>query len=134
MQSTKIPGSEGLWSPRVSPDGKHIVAHTNEAQPKLMLYTFAEKKWRPLPGGKSNGWEAWSHDSKYVFAYDYANHYIIRVGISNGKVETAASLEGVRWTTFRFRMNGWFDLTPDDRIMILRDTGSEDIYALKLEY
>ena len=39
------------------------------------------------------------------------------------------------WTVFHYRnVRGWFDLTPDDRIMILRDTGTEEIYALQLEY
>lgn len=40
-----VPGSEGLWSPRWSPDGSHIVAFSqsspNGAAPKMMLFTFA---------------------------------------------------------------------------------------------
>ncbi len=123
MQSQTIPGSKGLWSPRMSPDGKYIVAGTSEALPRLMLYSFADQKWQLLPGGKHNGFQAWSHDSKYVYAYDVRR-----------AIETVASLEGVSWTADRLRTNGWFDLTPDDRIMILRDTGSEEIYALELEY
>ncbi len=44
------------------------------------------------------------------------------------------SLEGIPLTAFRFNMQGWYGLTPDDQIMILRDTGTEDIYALELDY
>ena len=78
--------------------------------------------------------EAWSHDSKYVYADLYFTGKIIRVDIANGKVEIMADLKDVSWTAFFFRASGWFDLTPDDRIMILRDTGTEEIYALQLEY
>jgi hypothetical protein len=132
MKNEKIPGSAGLWSPRWSPDGKYIVALTHEWT--LMLYSFAAKSWQPLAEEGRLGWEAWSHDSKHVYAYDASRGVIVRIEIATSKLETAASLEGVPWTNFGMRTGGWFDLTPDDRIMILRDRGTEEIYKLKLEY
>ena len=66
MTSSELPANEALFSPRWSPDGNYIVAHTIDS--KLRLYTFARKQWRMLPG--SGGWEAWSHDSKFVYALD----------------------------------------------------------------
>ena len=132
MKSEMIPGSEGLWSPRWSPDGKYIVAADREW--KLMVYSFATKSWRPLAEEGRMGWEAWSHDSKFVYAYDASKGTIVRFNIANPKLEVVASLDGVPWTNFGMRTGGWFDLTPDDRIMILHDRGTEEIYKLKLEY
>jgi Tol biopolymer transport system component len=46
-QVTSLPGSEGLFSPRWSPDGRYIDASTSDAQ-KLMLFDFRTQKWREL--------------------------------------------------------------------------------------
>ena len=132
MVSTKLPGSEQLVSPRWSPDGKYIAALSWE-QDRLMLYDVAQKKWRTLlESHGSVGWPAWTHDSKFI--YVVVNNKIYRVNIATGKAETVVNLEGIHWTSFAVGVGGWFDLTPDDRIMILRDTGTEEIYALQLEY
>ena len=98
-----------------------------------MLYDVAQKKWRTLlESHGSVGWPAWTHDSKFI--YVVVNNKIYRIRISDGQPEAVVNLDGVRWTSFVFGALGWFDLTPDDRIMILRDTGTEEIYALQLEY
>ncbi len=126
MTSSELPAKEALYSPRWSPDGNFIVANTLDS--RLWLYTFAQRQWRRLPG--SGGWEASSHDSKFVYALD--GNKIIRIHISTNSLESVLDLSGVRFTSFH--LGSWFGLTPDDRIMILRDTGSEEIYALQLEY
>ena len=132
MVSTKVLGSEGLYSPRWSPDGKYIVAITITDH-QIKLYNIEKQQWRPLAGSSANSaWPAWSHDSGFV--YISSGNRISRINISSEKLETVATLEGVTWTSFALGFAGWFDLTPDDRIMILRDTGTEDIYALQLEY
>jgi len=134
MQSESVPGSGGLANPVWSPDGQHMVALTDEASSRLMLYHLADRKWRRLPGEGDFGWPTWSHDGKFVYAWDEKGNKIFRVNIGNGKAEDVASLEGVHWTALFVGIYGWFDLTPDDRIMFLRDTGSEEIYALQLDY
>lgn len=131
MVSTKVPGSEGFYSPRLSPDGKYIAALPSE-QDRLMLYDIARKQWRTLLEGTNVGWPAWSHDGKSL--YTSASNKIYRVDIATGKTETVVNLEGIQWTSFALGYLGWFALTPDERIMILRDTGTEEIYALELEY
>ncbi len=131
MQSTKVSGSDGMYSPRWSPDGRHLVAVTLPGF-DLMLYSVARKHWQPFPDAMGSPWPAWSHDSKYVYAYWYGK--IVRTNIATNTVEVAASVEGIPATNFPMRWLSWFDLTPDDRIVTLRDTGTEDIYALQLEY
>ncbi len=127
MQSAQLPGSEGLSHPVWSPDGKYLVAH-QPIEPKLALYSFVERKWRLLSEDIIVDSEAWSRDSRYVYAHAVKEGRIIRVDIENGKIETVTDLAGVSWT------QSWFGLTPEDQVMILRNTGSEEIYKFTLDY
>ncbi len=133
MQSSAVPGSESLWSPRISPDGKFIVALTNERLPRLKLYSFADRTWKLLPAGEGLSWPSWSHDSQSVFA-STTSGTIVRVRLRDKQISVVANLAKVPWTAFRFGNVGWYDLAPDDRIVLLRDIGSEEIYALELDY
>jgi Tol biopolymer transport system component len=132
--SKSIPGSSGFFSPRWSPDGRFVVALTARSQ-GLVLFDFQTGKWRVLTHSNEINFSfpSWSHDSRYVYVQG-PGEGIARVDVNSGKIESVASLKNVRTTAVRFRMLGSFSLTPDDRIMILRDTGTEDIYALDLEY
>ncbi len=47
QEVSTIPGSEGLWSPRWSPDGKKIVAMTRIGD-ALMIYETTSGKWSEL--------------------------------------------------------------------------------------
>jgi Tol biopolymer transport system component/DNA-binding winged helix-turn-helix (wHTH) protein len=129
--SKTIPKSEGYFSPRWSPDGRFIVAIDSRTS-NLMLFDFVTDKWKMLSPPGYYGLPEWSHNGRYVYASGPTG--IVRINAKTRQEETVTDLHGIRWTAFRFRMLGWFGLTPDDRIMILRDTGSEDIYALDLEY
>ncbi len=133
LQSSKVPGSEGMWSPRWSPDGSHLVALNGPSQ-KLMLFTFTGNTWQELVASTGLGWESWSHDGKFVYAQEGSS--LIRVDVSTHSREQIASLAGFRSTAYyldRFD-GGWFGLSPDDRPVTTRDTGIEGIYAFDLEY
>jgi Tol biopolymer transport system component len=138
LKSSKVPGSEGMWSSRWSPDGSHIVALSqtspNGADLKMMLFTFASNTWQELVAGAGLGWESWTHDGKFVYAQDGTS--LIRVDVSTRAREQIASLSGFRSTAYYFdRFDaGWFGLSPDDRPITTRDTGIEGIYAFDLEY
>ena len=53
-QITPVPGSKGLFSPRWSPDGRHLVALSHDSL-RLLLYDFASQQWRPLVTGTLRG-------------------------------------------------------------------------------
>jgi Tol biopolymer transport system component len=124
-----IPGSDGLFSPRWSPDGRYITAITAADQNRLMLYDFKTQKWRTLAEA-SIGYPNWSRDGRYIY-FDCdspTNPAFIRVRISDGKMEEVASLKGVRRAAGHF--GPWAGLAPDDSPLIMRDTGTQEIYAL----
>ena len=130
-QSQTIPGSQAMFSPRWSPDGRYIAAQSDD-QLKLFLYSFESARWRQMPSD-GVGWPAWSHDSRYLYAGDY-NSKIHKLRILDGHAEIAGDIAGIDTLCPALPWVGWFGLSSDDRILVLRDRGSDELYALDLEY
>ncbi len=135
-QVSTLPGSEGLFSPRWSPDGRHIAAFPVSPQKwgdaGVMLFDFTKQKWIELARGTVDN-KHWSHDGKYVYfdligAKDPA---VLRVGISDHKVERVVGLKGIKRAVGTF--GWWMGLAPDDSPLVLRDVGTQEIYALDWE-
>jgi len=139
-RSTTVSGSQGMWSPRWSPDGKYLVALLRWPSTKLMLFSFASNTWEELASASIFGWLNWSRDSKFVYALNGfwgANDVsLVRIAVSDHKEQQIASLRGFRATAYYFdRWNfGWIGLDADDRPITTRNTGIEEIYAFDLEY
>jgi len=129
-QISKLPDSDGLYSPRWSPDGRYIAA-LRVRQEILLIFDVHKKKWSELTK-IAVGFPMWSRDSKYVY-FDSAENApdLYRVGIADKKLEKVASLRGIRvamtWGGF---LTG---LAPDDSPLVMRDVGNQDIYALDLQ-
>ncbi|MBV8812143.1 MAG: PD40 domain-containing protein [Acidobacteriaceae bacterium] len=83
-----MPGSEGLWSPRWSPDGQFIASLGSPVR-KLMLYEIKSHRQTELAPAEAN-YPAWSHDGQYVYFRDEAWH---RVRLSHRTVERIADLD-----------------------------------------
>ena len=123
---TSVPGSQGLYSPRWSPDGKYLAAMTGDSE-MLLLYDFQTQRWTEIAKG-SFGWLNWSHDSQYVYMKDFAGKGSVeRVEIRTHKLERAVDLTGFSDTG---QGGGSLALTPDDAPLMLRDTGTQDVYAM----
>ncbi len=81
-----LPGSEGLFSPRWSPDGHYIAAVTAD-NVSLRLFEVATQKWVDL-ARLPIGYPSWSRDSKSIFFDSGGNEpAFYRVRISDRKVE-----------------------------------------------
>jgi eukaryotic-like serine/threonine-protein kinase len=127
-QVSTFPGSEGLFSPRWSPDGRYVAALTL-AGDSLRLYEFATQKWVEL-ARLPMGYPSWSRDSGYVY-FDTvgADAAFYRARVSDQKLERLVSLKNIRRTgTFE-----WSGLTQDGSPLLLRDVGTEEVYALDWE-
>ncbi|HEX4785530.1 MAG TPA: protein kinase [Candidatus Sulfotelmatobacter sp.] len=128
-QVSSLPESQGNFSPRWSPDGRYISAFSGDST-KLLLFSVETQKWRELASG-SLGWLNWSHDGQYVYVLDArAKNAVVRIRIADRKTETVADLE-----TFASagRYGGALALTPNDAPLLLRDTGTLDIYSIDWE-
>jgi Tol biopolymer transport system component len=124
-----LPDAENLFSPRWSPDGKYIAAITTDSQ-KLLLFDRLTARWMELATVTTIGYPSWSHDGQYLYfdtvlTYDPA---FFRIRISDRKLERLVSLKGVR--RFWGELGQWTGLAPDDSLLLVRDTSSEEICAL----
>jgi eukaryotic-like serine/threonine-protein kinase len=121
-----LPGSQGLWSPRWSPDGRSLAAFSIAHPPHLMLYDLKTHEQRDLFGPVDGAWPAWSRDSRNLyFAENSGKEH--RVRISDGSVESLADFPDLVG-------NGWVGLTPDGSLIATRQTGSTEIYALDVKF
>ncbi|MGC1416178.1 MAG: winged helix-turn-helix domain-containing protein [Candidatus Acidiferrum sp.] len=132
-QITPIPGSVGLFSPRLSPDGRYLSA-LNSGQTKLILFDFAASQWSTLALGEGVADNEWSHDEKYVY-FRHNNSgaaEISRVRISDRSIESVLSLKDFPQITDMFA--AWFGLTPDDTPLLMRDRSIQELYSLDLRF
>jgi eukaryotic-like serine/threonine-protein kinase len=125
-----VPGSDGIFSPHWSPDGRYLAAITGGGE-ALMLFDFQSQKWVEL-AHMTVAFPNWSRDGKYVYFHSFGTDAAIyRVRVSDHKVERIADLRGIRLTISDY--GTWCGLGPDDSPLILRDVGSQEIYALDLQ-
>jgi Tol biopolymer transport system component len=129
-KASVVPGSEKLFSPHWSPDGRYIIAMSNDMQ-KLMLFDFKTQKWSELTAITA-AFPNWSRDGNYVYFHSFGSETALyRVRISDHKLEKIANLKGLRLTIGAW--GTWCGLAPDDSPLVLRDVGSQEIYALDLQ-
>jgi Tol biopolymer transport system component/DNA-binding winged helix-turn-helix (wHTH) protein len=127
-----IPNSDGLCSPRLSPDGRFISAFNN-GQTELMLFDTNTTHWYSLAKGEQFGENLWSHDGKYVYIRESSNGSprLIRIRIKDGLLEDVLSLKDIPQLVDFF--TAWIGLTPEGAPVLIRDRSVQEIYALDLQ-
>ncbi len=131
-QGRDLQGSNKLAFPSVSPDGRYLAAVTQDSK-KLNIYDFSLQKWQEFTPASGAGMPAWSADSHYVYFDNglVTDPAIFRLRISDQKIEQVANLKNLRraiWGTLP-----WFGLSPKDEPLVLRDVGTQEVYALDFE-
>jgi eukaryotic-like serine/threonine-protein kinase len=130
-QVSLLPGSENLIAPALSPDGRFVAAATSDRL-KLMLFDFSTQKWAEL-ANTDVGALNWTRDSKYLY-FDSGSGLdpaISRVSVADRKLERVTGLKDFRQVEFAFYP--WSGLTPDGAPLVLRDVGTQEVYALDLD-
>ncbi|HTF62618.1 MAG TPA: winged helix-turn-helix domain-containing protein [Edaphobacter sp.] len=122
---------EGFGSPRWSPDGRYIAGMPLKAD-NLSIFDLKTQQWKDLLRKGFNGFPSWSKDGRFIyFQRPTDDRGIFRIPISGGDEERIVDLKEFRnmgWYPF-----GWLGLDPTDAPLLLRDTGTDEIYALTLE-
>jgi serine/threonine protein kinase/Tol biopolymer transport system component len=129
QQVSTLPGSQGLFSPRWSPDGRHIVAMTSDSS-TVLLFDFHTQKWTELAKG-TLGWLNWSRDGQFIYALDFTGMgAVVRIRVNDHAKERVVDLKDFVTTG---QYGGALSLMPDDSPLLLRDSGTQDVYALDWE-
>lgn len=133
-----IPDSDGKFTPRLSPDGRFIIATDAPGNHRVVLFDQRTQKWSELLSnrkpGTGLGWQVWSKDSKSVYVTDISDKHapvFYRIRIADHNIERVAALEVPEGTTGQW--NGWAGMTPDGSPLLLRDLSINEIYALDVD-
>jgi eukaryotic-like serine/threonine-protein kinase len=132
-QITAIPGSDGLFSPRWSPDGRYLAALDLEESSKTMrIFDFQTGKWSDWTTDPVFvGYPAWTSDSRYVeYSTDTA---VKRIKVGEIHPETLFPFKALRpYSTPDF--GSWTDNAPDNSRMFLRDVSTQNLYTLDVDF
>ncbi len=133
-KTTELPGTAGLWTPRVCPTGRYIAAQTRDNR-KLVLYdrqTAAVSELFASPEGRLGDNPNWSSDGRFVYIdKPYARDpAVYRIRIADKRVERVANLGG--YQRVRAGIGLWLGLTPGGSLMIVREMQGSEIYAWDL--
>ena len=131
-----IPGSEGMSSPRVSPDGRFIYAEMTHSH-QAFLFSEKTQEWSKVADRTSgSAWPQWSSDSKYVYWGSdpeprMGSFPVYRLRVADHQIEPVTTLnvpEGLIgiW-------GGWMSTAPDGSPLLLRDLSIQEIYALDVD-
>ncbi len=129
-QTTKIPGSEGLFSPRLSPDGRYIAAMPLD-QKALMLYDRNAGRWTTLTQ-QGVGDPTWSHDGRELYFQDFlaAGKPIYKIAVPAGKPERVATIDNllpIAATDYRL-----IGLAPGDLPIVTARIPAVNLYEIDL--
>jgi Tol biopolymer transport system component/DNA-binding winged helix-turn-helix (wHTH) protein len=135
-------GPEGFYAPLWSPDGRYIAGESFDTT-KLAIFDLRAGEWKNLLDsenarhhywtGENIGCHYWSHDSRFIYFLSWIQDKagVYRVPVSGGRAELVFDIpEGFRGTGY---YDYWMSLDPDDTPLILRDVGTDEIYALTLD-
>jgi Tol biopolymer transport system component len=121
-RSEKIPGTEGLYGPAWSPDGRYMMA-SDASTDRLLLVDLKSRNRTEIAGPAA--WPAWSADSQYIYFVRWGINWIFRVRVPEGREEKILEVP--------FRVAPWpFTTAPDGSLILLREYGRHDVYSLSL--
>jgi serine/threonine protein kinase/Tol biopolymer transport system component len=131
-QIQTLPGSKGLYSPRWSADERYVAALSSDST-RLSLFDSKTQKWSEITKG-TVGWMCWSSTGEYLFAIDYTGNSgtgaVLRIRLSDRTIERVLNLKDISLTGY---WESSLTLAPDDSPLLLRNVGTQDVYALDWE-
>jgi Tol biopolymer transport system component len=132
-QISVIPGSEGFFRPRWSPDDQHMLALT-ESSKKLMLWDAKTGKWSEwINELGAVAYPTWSSDGSYVYysrvSTDQPSFRRVRLGEYHS--ELLIDLKDL--PRFPGSVGPWSGLAPDGSVLLVRNLSTDEIYSLDLD-
>ena len=133
-KSVTVPGSDGLFSPRWSPNGRYVAALSPDFT-TVKLFDFETQKWSDWltePAG-SVSYPVWSADSNYLYFDDLVTdeEWIRRIKVGENHPERIFAVDGIE--RYSGPLGLWSGQTADGSWMFVRDSSTQEIYQLGIE-
>jgi Tol biopolymer transport system component len=134
---TRLRGSEGIESPRWSPDGRYIAALAEDNR-VLKLYELQSQKWKTLLRRQEPfGFLNWSRDGTAIY-FDIVTDppTIYRLRLRDAKLGPIVNLNSYRLypKPDLFALGDWGGLAPGDVPLLVRDISTSEIYAFDVDF
>jgi Tol biopolymer transport system component len=130
----RVPGSDGLFSPRWSPDGRYIAALSPD-NTTLKRYDFKTQTWSNwlVESAGSVSYPVWSPDSKSISFDDLVNgdESIRRVKLEENQPKLAFVLGSIE--RYPGALGTWSGRAADGSWMFVRDRSTQEVYQLSME-
>jgi Tol biopolymer transport system component len=131
---SSIPGSQGLFSPRLSPDGRYIAALSGDLE-RLMLYDTESQKWsqwQTLQSGALN-YPLWSSDSKSIYFEDLVSGEgaYCRANVGENHYEHVFLEGNIERHLGPFGL--WSGRAPDGSTLFVKEASTREIYELQVD-
>jgi Tol biopolymer transport system component len=129
----EIPGSDNLFSPRWSPDGRHIAAISRDTR-NLRLLDVKSGTWTNLTHEEGAViYPAWSADSKYIYFDNISsqNPAYRRIRVGQTTSEAVVDLKSLR-RGISSHLGPWSGLTANDQPLFQQDLSTGEVHFLEL--
>lgn len=128
---TTVPGSDGLFSPRWSPNGEYIAALSPKGT-DLMLFNFKTRKWTKWLKDRAGSvnYPLWSANSKSLYFDDLVtgSEAIRRVQVGRNQPELVFELGSLE--RYPGALGPWTNRAADGSFMFVRDRSTQEVYQL----
>ncbi len=111
-----------------------LIATAND-QSKIVRFDFKTQKWSDLVSSpdKFVNWET-SPDGKYFYySTGGTNPAVFRIRLADNTVEQVVSLKNLRLVNDP-DSGPKLNVTPDNSVLVLRDIGTEEVYAISVKW
>ncbi len=132
-----VPGSQNLFAPRWSPDGRYLAALSTDSK-KLVLFDFVAKKWTDwINEAGSIGYPTWSRDGTYIY-YDSMstdNPGYRRVKLGQTRSQFLVDLKRLNrgGPDYASGLGPWSGLAPDGSALFGHYLSSDEVYSLEVD-
>ena len=122
-----VPGSQGLWTARWSPDGRYIAALTEDSN-SLMLFDFRAGIWKKLLSQRQIVDLRWSRQGQCIYfgtAPSGGESALFRVNLASHQVERLVGMASG---------NVPLGLAPDDSPLVVHQIATSEIFAFECQF
>jgi Tol biopolymer transport system component/DNA-binding winged helix-turn-helix (wHTH) protein len=129
---TKLKGTESLWQPRWSPDGKHLAA-VDQRGHRIMVSDERGLDWKYLAEAKNPREIYWSADGRWLYFQDLGDEEqsVFRVHLGSSKTQKIMGFRA--WLESGASQCHFTGVGPGGSLYATIDHGGTDLYAMDLQ-